>query len=469
MALITSISGIRGTIGPGNDNLNPLNFINFVLAFGDNLKKKNRGKKIKIILGRDGRISGQMFLSLAIQSLISLGIDVLNIDLASTPTVEMAVINEKADGGVIISASHNPKEWNALKLLNNKGEFLSEKDSKKILFSANKKNFSFVGINDLGKYQENFSYDDIHIDKILKLPLINKKAIEKANFKVVLDGINSVGAIVGEKLLKNLGVKNIIVINQEIDGNFNHNPEPIDKNLQQLSLAVKKSRADIGLAVDPDVDRLAIVDEQGVFWGEEYTLVAAADYIFKNYKIFENKFKKNAVSNLSSSLALKDLVEKYQGKYFFSKVGEINVVEKTKKVKAVISGEGSGGIIYPCFHYGRDALVGIALILSYLSSERNKASEARKKLPNYFMVKEKIKLNSKVDTKRIFDKIEKRYRALEIIKIDGLKINFKKERAWVILRLSNTEPIIRVYCEAPTHKEAQKKFKEISGFINNIN
>ncbi len=469
MALITSISGIRGTVGSGDSNLNPLNFINFVLAFGESLKRKNKGRKTKIVLGRDGRISGEMFLSLATQSLISLGIDVLNINLASTPTVEIAVINEKTDGGIIISASHNPKEWNALKFLNNKGEFLNEKDGKKILSLAEKKNFSFVEVSDLGKYQENFSYDDVHIDKILKLPLINKKAIERADFKVVLDGINSVGAIVGKNLLKKLGVKNIIIINQEVDGDFNHNPEPIDKNLRQLSLAVKKLGADIGLAVDPDVDRLAIVDEQGNFWGEEYTLVAAADYIFKNYKIFQNKFKKNAVSNLSSSLALKDLAEKYQGKYFFSKVGEANVVEKTKKVKAAISGEGSGGIIYPCFHYGRDALVGIALILSFLSSERKKASEIRKELPGYFMVKEKIKLSSKVDTRKIFDKIEKRYKALEIIKIDGLKINFKKERAWVILRLSNTEPIIRIYCEAPTHKEAQKKFKEISDFINNIN
>jgi phosphomannomutase len=469
MALITSISGIRGTVGAGDKNLNPLNFANFVLAFGEKLKRDNKGRKIKVVLGRDGRISGQMFLNLAIQSLISLGIDVLNIDLASTPTVEIAVIKEGVTGGIIISASHNLKEWNALKFLNNKGEFLNEKDGEKILSLAQKKDFSFVEIDDLGKYQENFSYDNIHIEEILKLPLINKKTIEKKNLKVVLDGINSVGAIVGEKLLKKLGVKNIIIINQEVDGSFNHNPEPIDKNLQQLSLAVKKSGADIGLAVDPDVDRLAIVDEQGSFWGEEYTLVATADYIFKNYKIFQNKFKKNTVSNLSSSLALKDLAEKYQGACFFSKVGEVNVVEKSRKVRAVISGEGNGGIIYPCFHYGRDALVGIALILSYLVTENKKASEIRKDLPNYYIVKEKIKLDSKVDIKKIFDKIEKKYHNLEIIKIDGLKINFAPEKSWIHLRASNTEPIIRIYCEAPTRKQAQEKFKEISQVINSIN
>lgn len=469
MALITSISGIRGTLGPGENNLNPLNFTNFVLAFGEKLKRENKGKKIKVVLGRDGRISGQMFLNLAIQSLISLGIDVLNVDLVSTPTVEIAVIKEKADGGIIISASHNPKEWNALKFLNSKGEFLNKKDGQKLLFLAKKKNFSFVEVESLGNYQENFLYSDIHVDEILKLPLMNKKLFIQNNLKVVLDGINSVGAIVGEKLLRKLGVKNIIIINQEVDGNFNHNPEPINKNLSQLSLAVKKCQADIGLAVDPDVDRLAIVDEQGNFWGEEYTLVAVADYVFKNYKIFKNKFNKTTVSNLSSSLALKDLAEKYQGSCFFSKVGEVNVVEKSKKIKAVISGEGNGGIIYPCFHYGRDALVGIALILNYLLIENKKSSEIRKKFTNYCMVKEKIELSADINTSKIFSKIEKKYNNYKIIKIDGLKINFKKEKSWIHLRLSNTEPIIRIYCEAPTYERARKIFKEISDFINKIN
>lgn len=465
MALIASISGIRGTVGPGENNLNPLNFSNFVLAFGEYLKRKNKGQPIKIVLGRDGRISGEMFLNLAVQNLISLGIDVLNIDLASTPTVEVAVIKEKASGGIIISASHNPKEWNALKFLNKQGEFLSEKEGQEILSLAGKKDFSFVEVESLGKKKENFSYDDIHIAEILKLPLINKKAIAKNNFKVVLDGINSVGSLVGEKLLKRLGVKNIIIINPEVDGNFNHNPEPIDKNLGQLSLAVKKSKADIGLAVDPDVDRLAVVDGQGNFWGEEYTLVAVADYVFKNYKIFQNKFKKNTVSNLSSSLALKDLAENYGGSCFFSKVGEVNVVEKTKKVKAVISGEGNGGIIYPCFHNGRDALVGMALLLSYLAQEKKSAQQIRLALPNYFILKEKIDLRAGVDPEKIFAKLEKKYNNQEIIKVDGLKIVFNKEKSWVHLRRSNTEAIMRIYCEAPTEKKAREIFKNFCEII----
>lgn len=466
MALITSISGIRGTLGSGDNNLNSINFSNFVLAFGEYLKRKNKGKKIKVVLGRDGRISGEMFLNLAVQNLISLGIDVLNIDLASTPTVEIAVIRERANGGIIVSASHNPREWNALKLLNQKGEFLNEKEGQKVLLLAKKKDFSFVGVEFLGKKQENFSYDDIHISEILKLPLIDKKAIVKSNFKVVLDGINSVGALVGEKLLKKLGVKNVIVINPEVDGNFNHNPEPIDKNLGQLSLAVKKSSADIGLAVDPDVDRLAVVDNKGAFWGEEYTLVAVADYVFKNYKIFRNKFKKNTVSNLSSSLALKDLAESYGGTCFFSKVGEVNVVKKTKKVEAVISGEGNGGIIYPCFHNGRDALVGIALLLSYIAQEKKSAQQIKKSLPNYFILKEKIDLWAGFDLEKIFAKLEKKYNNQKIVKIDGLKIIFIKERSWIHLRKSNTEAIMRIYCEALTKKRVQEIFKNFCKIIS---
>ncbi len=466
MALITSISGIRGTIGSGENNLNTANFINFVLAFGEYLKRKNKKKKIKIVLGRDGRISGEMFLNLAVWSLVSMGVDVVNIDLVSTPTVEIAVIKEKADGGIIISASHNPSQWNALKLLNNLGEFLDKKNGEIVLSMARDKNFSFVGVDDLGQIYKKENYTDIHVDEILKLPLINKKAISQYNFKVVLDGINSVGAMAVPKLLKKLGVTNITVINGEINGKFKHNPEPIDKNLRQLSAAVKRSGGNIGLAVDPDVDRLAVLDENGNFWGEEYTLVAASDYVFKNYKIFKNKFKKNAVSNLSSSLALKDLAEKYGGACFFSEVGEINVVKKSKDVRALISGEGNGGIIYPCFHYGRDALVGIALLLSYIAIEEKSPSQVRKELPNYFILKNKIELDSKIDPEKIFAKLEKRYNASKIVKSDGLKIIFEKERSWVHLRRSNTEAIIRIYCEAPTKKGAEKIFKEFFNFIN---
>lgn len=462
MALISSISGIRGTIGPGDDNLNPVNFLNFVLAFGEFLKKKSKDKKIKVVVGRDGRMSGEMFLSLAVNSLISLGIDVVDIDLASTPTVEIAVINELASGGIIISASHNPKEWNALKLLNEKGEFLNKESGDIILEKASRATFSFESVDNLGVIIKKNDYTKIHIDKILRLPLVEKSLIKKRNFKVVVDGINSVGSLVVPMLVESLGVKNVVLINEEINGQFNHNPEPIGKNLKQLSSAVKKVGADLGIAVDPDVDRLAFVDENGDIFGEEYTLVAVSEYILKNYKNFKNKFKKNVVSNLSSSYALKDLAEKFNASCFFSAVGEINVVKKMKEVRAVIGGEGNGGIVYPEFHYGRDALVGIALFLSHLASSGKKASELRSSLPNYFLLKDKVKLKGSLNIDKIFGRIEAKYKAFSIDKADGLKIIFAEEKSWIHLRKSNTEPIIRIYCEAPTKKEAKNLFKKIS-------
>lgn len=469
MSLICSISGIRGTIGSGPENLNPENLIKFIAAFSEVLifNKKNN-KKIKVVIGRDGRVSGKMFLNLAINTLVSLGVDVLNLDMATTPTVEMAVILEKADGGIIISASHNPMNWNALKLLNNKGEFLNKKEGQKILKKINNKEISFVEVNNLGEVENNFSYHHKHILEILKLPLVNISRIKKSNFKIVVDGINSVGSLVVPEILKSLGVKNIININSDIKGKFNHNPEPIDKNLKQLCLAVKKNKADLGIAVDPDVDRLAIIDERGCPIGEEYTLVSVADYIFKNFSVFKNRYSKSSVSNLSSSMALEDLTISVGGRYEPAAVGEINVVEKMKRIRAVIGGEGNGGIIYPELHYGRDALVGIALFLSYLSTENKTCSELRKKIPNYFLLKEKIVLNSKIDLNKILLEIEKKYQAEKISKIDGIKIIFKKNKSWAHLRKSNTEPIIRIYCEASSKKEALNIFSELDLFIKNF-
>ncbi|PKM91018.1 phosphoglucosamine mutase [Candidatus Falkowbacteria bacterium HGW-Falkowbacteria-1] len=462
MAIISSISGIRGTVGAGNDNLNPVNFINFVLAFGEFLKKKNKNKKIKIVVGRDGRMSGEMFLSLAINSLISLGIDVVNIDLASTPTIEIAVINEVASGGIIISASHNPREWNALKLLNEKGEFLDKVSGETVLNEAKMVNFSFVAVNNFGKIVKKNFYTNVHASKILKLPLIDKKLIKKRNFKIVVDGINSVGSVAVPILLKELGVKNVVVINKDVDGNFNHNPEPIEKNLKQLFKAVKKIRADLGIAVDPDVDRLAFVDEKGNYFGEENTLVSVSKYVLESFSVFKSKYKKVSVSNLSSSLALKDVSEDFNAKCFFAAVGEANVVSEMKKKKAVIGGEGNGGIIYPEFHYGRDALVGVALFLTYLVKRKIKVSELKEKLPQYFLLKDKIELKKGLNIDKMFDRIEKKYKKFEVNKTDGLKIVFTKEKSWAHLRKSNTEPIIRIYCEAPTKKEAENLFKKIS-------
>ena len=463
MALITSISGIRGTIGPGDDNLNPINLIVFLSAFKEELakEKKDLKRNLKIVVGRDGRSSGKMFLSLAVNTLISLGVDVLNLDLATTPTVEMAVILELADGGIIISASHNPMNWNALKLLNNQGEFLDKKTGQRIVSQAKQGKIAFVEEPRLGRLTQNDSYHFKHIEEILKLSLVRRNLIKTAQFKVVLDGVNSVGSVVGPELLKALGLKNIVNINSEIKGKFDRNPEPIEKNLKQLSQAVLKHKADLGLALDPDVDRLAIVDNMGRSLGEEYTLVAVADYVFKNFSKNEGAFKPVSVSNLSSSMALEDLSLAYGFKYQASAVGELNVVEKMKKTKAVIGGEGNGGVIYPELHYGRDALLGIALFLSYLASSKKTCAELRKSWPQYFLLKEKIVLSPKIQIDKLLEKVERHYQDQRIIKTDGLKIVFKNERAWIHLRRSNTEPLIRIYCEARSRSRAQNILKDV--------
>jgi phosphomannomutase len=387
--------------------------------------------------------------------------------MAATPTVEFAVKKEKADGGIIISASHNPQEWNAIKLLNKKGEFLSSKEGKRVLDISGKKEFPFTFFKGLGTLREDFSYTNKHIKEILKLKLVDKKAISKKNFKVVVDGINSVGSFAVYELLLSLGLKknNIIVINKEIAGVFNHNPEPIDKNLKDLCRTVKNHKADLGIAVDPDVDRLAVIDEKGNPIGEEYTLVFVADYIFKNYHLFKGKYKKTSVSNLSSSMALKDLSSKYGARHLSSLVGEVNVVDKMKKNKAVIGGEGNGGVIYPELHYGRDALVGAALLLSYLSKEEQSCSKIKEKMPCYCIVKNKILLDKSIKIDKIFAKIEKKYNNHYIDKRDGVKIIFKNNKSWLHLRKSNTEPIIRVYCEASDKKEALNIFKDLKKFV----
>lgn len=467
-----SISGIRGTLGSGQNNLNPVNLTEFVVAFARILKEKKKKGRIKVVVGRDGRISGKMFLDLTINILLSQGVDVCNLDLASTPTIEMGVISEKADGGIIISASHNPMNWNALKLLNHQGEFIDNAFGKKIIELLKEKDFvinsfSELGKLDLGKLQNKFDYHHKHISDILKLKLVKSNLISQANFKVVLDGVNSVGAIAISDLLKSLGVKKIIVINSEIKGKFSHNPEPIDKNLKQLSLAVKKNKADLGIAVDPDVDRLAIIDENGKPIGEEYTLVAVAEYVLQNFSYFKNKYKKNTVSNLSSSQALKDITESFSGKYFSAAVGELNVVSQMKKTKAVIGGEGNGGVIFPELHYGRDALVGVALFLSCLAEKKITVSKWRQKLPNYFMLKERMEIKKEIDFSKIVSRMKECYNNLDVITIDGIKFVMPKEHCWIHLRKSNTEPIIRLYIEAPNKILAQKLFQKISSIINN--
>lgn len=472
MSLMISISGIRGTLGSGSNNLNPLNLTEFVIAFASILKEKKKKGRVKVVVGRDGRISGKMFLDLTINILLSQGVDACNLDLASTPTIEMGVIKERADGGIIISASHNPMNWNALKLLNHQGEFIDRGFGKKMIKLLEKKDFALNSFSkleklELGILQNNFDYHQKHIADILKLKLVKTDLIKRANFKVVLDGVNSVGAIAISDLLKSLGLKNIIVINSEINGKFSHNPEPIDKNLKQLCLAVKKNKADLGIAVDPDVDRLAIIDENGRPIGEEYTLVAVAEYVLQNFSQFKNKYKKNTVSNLSSSQALKDLTENFSGQYFSAAVGELNVVSQMKKTKAVIGGEGNGGVIFPELHYGRDALVGVALFLSCLAEKKIKVSQWRNQLPNYFMLKERIEIKKEIDFAKIVSDMKECYNNLDVVTIDGIKFIMSKEHCWIHLRKSNTEPIIRLYIEAPNKMLAQKLFQQISSIINN--
>ncbi len=438
MALIKSISGIRGTIGgkPG-ENLSPLDIVKFTAAYGSWIREKNMGKVV--VIGRDARISGAMVSSLVISTLNALGLDVIDLGLSTTPTVELGVVWEKAAGGIIITASHNPKEWNALKLLNHTGEFINAEDGAYILEKARKEDFSFAAVEKIGTCASNNSYLQKHIDAVLQYPLVDVDSIRKKNYRIVLDPVNSTGALFIPPLLKALGVEEVIVLNEEVNGKFAHNPEPLPENLVALSSAVQKSKASMGIAVDPDVDRLCFVCEDGSMFGEEYTLVAVADYVLA-------KRPGNAVSNMSSTKALKDITIKHQGLYFPSAVGEVNVVHKMKEVQAVIGGEGNGGIIVPDFHYGRDALIGIGLFLSALSHHKNGIKSFRAKYPDYFISKNKIELQQGIDVKQIFDKIKRKYKNQPLNTDDGLKIEFDSD--WVHLRTSNTEPIIRIYAES---------------------
>ena len=438
MALIKSISGIRGTIGgKPNDNLTPIDIVKFAAAYGGWLIQQSNNNKI--VIGRDGRMSGEMVSNLVVHTLIGLGFNVIDLGLSTTPTVEMAVIFEKAAGGIILTASHNPKEWNALKLLNSKGEFISGDEGKLILKSAEKEDFKFATVDKLGTYTKDESLLKKHIDAVVKHELVDADAIKKKNFKIVIDTINSSGAIAVPALLKALGVTEIEIVHGEVTGNFAHNPEPLPEHLTDLSNAVVKHNAHLGIAVDPDVDRLCFVCEDGTMFGEEYTLVAVADYVL-------SKRKGNTVSNMSSTKALKDVTIKHGGEYFPSMVGEVNVVNKMKEVNAVIGGEGNGGIIVPDLHYGRDALIGIALFLTHLAKSKKTTRQLRNTYPDYFISKNKIELTNGTDAKLIFEKIKDLYKNQPINAEDGLKIEFDND--WVHLRTSNTEPIIRIYAES---------------------
>lgn len=436
--MIKSISGIRGTIGgqPG-ENLTPLDIVKFTAAYGTLISGQQ--KTTRVVVGRDGRISGAMVSNLVIHTLTSLGIDVVDLGLSTTPTVEVAVKMESADGGIILTASHNPKEWNALKLLNSEGEFISAELGAQVLELAEKNDFHFAPVDKLGTVSVNETYLQKHVDAILAYPLVNKEAIAAKDFKIVVDAVNSTGALFVPALLNALGVEKVILLNGEINGRFAHNPEPLPDHLTQLSNEVVKQKADLGIAVDPDVDRLAFVCEDGSMFGEEYTLVAVADYILGHRK-------GNTVSNMSSTRALKEITLRQGGEYFPSAVGEVNVVAKMKAHEAVIGGEGNGGIIVPDFHYGRDALIGIGLFLSHLAAQKNGLKSLRNKYPDYFISKNKIELEKGVDIKPIFERIRKKYKSNPVSTEDGLKIEFDED--WVHLRASNTEPIIRIYSES---------------------
>jgi phosphomannomutase len=440
VSLIKSISGIRGTIGgkPG-EGLSPLDVVKFTSAFGTWIIQRSGKKQPKIVVGRDARISGEMVNRLVVGTLQGLGINVTDIGLSTTPTVEIAVPEESADGGIVLTASHNPKQWNALKLLNEKGEFISAKDGEDVLALAEAEDFNYADVNSLGACAINETYIDKHIEKILNLSLVDVEAIRAKKFKVVIDCVNSTGGIAVPKLLKALGVEDIVELYTTPNGLFPHNPEPLPEHLRDIAKAVVKNKAALGIVVDPDVDRLALVSEDGEMFGEEYTLVAVADYILSNKK-------GNTVSNLSSTRALRDITDKRGGAYFASAVGEVNVVELMKAEKAIIGGEGNGGIIYPELHYGRDALVGIALFLTHLAKFGKSCSMLRAKYPNYHISKNKIELTKDIDVDKILMAVKDKYKKQPINLIDGVKIEFDKE--WVHLRKSNTEPIIRIYAES---------------------
>ena len=461
MTLIKSISGIRGTIGGrSGDNLTPIDIVKFTSAYVRFLSEKNNGKHLTIVVGRDARISGELVGDIVEGTLLGCGADVINVGLCTTPGTEMAVICNKADGGIIITASHNPKQWNALKLLNGHGEFLNDAEGKRVLALAEQEDFDFPQIDNIGKVISRQPFNDEHIKQVLALPLIDVEAVRKRRFKVVVDAVNSVGGIVMPKLLRELGCE-VVELNCEPTGNFAHNPEPLPENLTEISKVIVREKADLGIVVDPDVDRLAFVSEDGTMFVEEYTLVAVADYILSN-KVG------NTVSNLSSSRALRDVTERHGGSYYASAVGEVNVVAKMKEVGAVIGGEGNGGVIYPELHYGRDALVGTALFLTFLAKKQMTMTQLRATYPAYYASKNKIELTPAIDVDKVLSEIKSRYAGEKVNDIDGVKIHFAEN--WVHLRKSNTEPIIRVYTEAKTMAEAdalaQKFIAEIKGICN---
>ena len=461
MTLIKSISGIRGTIGgKPNDNLTPVDVVRFAAAYGTYILSQANVSKAKVVIGRDARISGSMVQALVSNTLIGLGIDVIDLGMATTPTVEMVVPKENAQGGIILTASHNPKQWNALKLLDSKGEFLNAIAGAHILDLADKENFNFASVDDLGKISKNNTSLEMHIQEVINHPLVTVDKIKVSGLKIVVDGVNSIGGIAIPALLKEFDLE-VIELYCEPNGQFPHNPEPLKEHLGALSKKVIETGADLGIVVDPDVDRLAFMDENGEMFGEEYTLVACADYVL-------SKKSGNAVSNMSSTRALRDVTEKHGGSYFSSAVGEVNVVTKMKEVDAVIGGEGNGGIIDPQLHYGRDSLIGTALFLSLLSGLKLSVSELKKTYPEYFMSKGKIELEPSMEVDHLLNEIKKKYTDTKPNTIDGIKIDF--ENSWVHLRKSNTEPIIRVYTEAPSQLEADdlmNRFKaELLAFVN---
>ena len=459
MTLIKSISGIRGTIGgPVGDGLSPVDVVKFTSAYAKIIRKSSQVKTNKIVVGRDARLSGQMVEKLVVGTLMGMGFDVVNIGLASTPTTELAVTMEGACGGIILTASHNPKQWNALKLLNEKGEFLNKEEGEEVLALAENDDYEYVEVTELGK-EINKDYTDKHIEAVLGLKLVDVEAIKNANFKVALDCVNSVGGIILPKLLNALGVNTVTSLYGEPTGDFQHNPEPLEKNLQDIMNLMAKGENDVAFVVDPDVDRLAIICENGEMFGEEYTLVSVADYVLSHTP-------GNTVSNLSSTRALSDVTRAHGGSYEAAAVGEVNVVTKMKATNAIIGGEGNGGVIYPESHYGRDALVGIALFLSHLAHKSMKVSELRKTYPAYFISKQKIELSPAIDVDAILKQVEEKFASEKVNTIDGVKIDFPEK--WVHLRKSNTEPIIRIYSEAKSMEEADELGQEIINIIESL-
>lgn len=460
MALIKSISGIRGTIGGmQGEGLSPIDVVKFTSAFATFLKNNSPKEKLQLVVGRDARISGQMVDSLVVGTLLGMGIDVIETGLSTTPTVEVTVVDKAADGGIIITASHNPMQWNALKLLNAKGEFINAEEGNAVLKLAETMNIDFAKVEELGKYITDFTTIDSHIQKVVNLPLVDVNAIKSAGFKVAVDAVNSTGGIAIPRLLNALGVTDVVELNCDPTGKFAHNPEPLAENLTEISKVVKENNCNLGIVVDPDVDRLALICEDGKMFGEEYTLVAVADYVLSNQK-------GNTVSNMSSTRALRDVTEGYGCSYSASAVGEVNVVEMMKATNAIIGGEGNGGVIYPELHYGRDALVGVALFLTLLAKKNCTMSELRKTYPNYIISKNKIELTPDIDVDNVLKAIAEKYKNQPVNTIDGVKIEFGNE--WVHLRKSNTEPIIRIYSESQTEEKANELAQKIINDIKSL-